>query len=174
MEEEWRDIEGYEGYYQVSNLGRVKSLDRIITYKDNRKFLKKGNVMTQTKDKEGYLTIGLSMNGKQKTFKVHRLVAMSFIPNGEKLPQVNHLNSLVYDNKVENLQWCSNKMNCIHKTTKNFTKKIICHETGEIFNTQREVGEKLPLSERTVGRYLDGTRKTAKGYTFSYIEEREL
>ena len=84
MKEEWRDIRGYEGKYQVSNLGRIKSLNYRGTGKEG--------ILSPTPNKKGYLVIGLYKNNKQNKKRVNRLVAQAFIPNPDNLPQVNHLN----------------------------------------------------------------------------------
>ncbi len=119
MEEIWRDIAGYEGLYQVSNLGRVKSLERttkrfngfkVCEYKDGNKILK------QSKNYKGYLFVGLCKNGKEKKYKVHRLVAEAFIDNPNNLPQVNHKNENKECNISNNLEWCTNKYNCNYGT----------------------------------------------------------
>lgn len=96
----WKDILGYEGLYQVSNFGRVKSL----------KFGKE-RILKLTKDKDGYLIVNLYKNNKSKTFKVHRLVAEAFIPNPDNLPQVNHKDEDKSNNIVSNLEWCDVKYN---------------------------------------------------------------
>lgn len=96
----WKDILGYEGLYQVSNFGRVKSL----------KFGKE-RILKLTKDKDGYLIVNLYKNNKSKTFKVHRLVAEAFIPNPDNLPQVNHKDEDKSNNILSNLEWCDVKYN---------------------------------------------------------------
>lgn len=111
MEEIWKDIMGYEGYYQVSNLGNVRSLDRVITYSNGSNVLTKGKVMAQNVCGRGYKQIHLKMNGKRKPFNVHRLVAQAFIPNPNNLPQINHINEDKTDNRVDNLEWCDNRYN---------------------------------------------------------------
>ena len=96
--EEWRDIEGYEGLYQVSNLGRVKSL--------NFNHTKKERVLKGNPDKDGYLRVTLFKNGR-KTYRIHQLVALVFIPNPNNYPVINHKNENPSDNRVENLEWCT-------------------------------------------------------------------
>lgn len=117
--EVWKDIQGYEGLYQVSNLGRVRSLERITKrfngfkiceYKDGNKILK------LSKNNKGYLTIGLCKDGKEKKCKVHRLVAQAFIPNLYGLPQINHKDENKENNIVSNLEWCNNKYNSSYGT----------------------------------------------------------
>ena len=112
MEEQWRtavyDGEIYEGLYKVSNLGRILSL--------NYKNTGKAELKTPVANKCGYLTVQLWKNGKPKLCKVHRLVAQTFIPNPNNLPQVNHIDQDKTNNRVENLEWKSPKGNCNHGT----------------------------------------------------------
>lgn len=118
LKEIWKDIPGYEGFYQISNCGRVKSLER-----DTTSIHKNGNILQKTVRHEnekimsgnikrtGYIEISLSKNGKTKYFLVHRLVAQAFIPNPEKLKTVNHKDENKENNYVENLEWLSQKDN---------------------------------------------------------------
>ncbi len=105
MENEiWKEIENYEGLYQISNLGRVKSL------KCNRE-----KILKQTITHYGYLQVGLSKDKKTTPFKVHRLLMIYFVDNPESKAHVNHINGIKTDNRLENLEWCTPKENCIHK-----------------------------------------------------------
>lgn len=114
-EEIWKDIKGYEGIYQVSNLGRVKSLPRF--HKTKNGYYSKVKILTPIKNDRGYLLVGLSKEWKKQKIFVHRLVAEAFIPNPNNLPQVNHINEFEKDNNcVENLEWCSCKYNCNYGT----------------------------------------------------------
>lgn len=99
INEEWRDIVGYEGLYQVSNLGRIKSLGNDKT--------KKEKILKPQLYKNGYYRIWLYKNGNKKRYLVHRLVALAFIPNSNNLPCVNHKDEDKSNNSVENLEWCS-------------------------------------------------------------------
>lgn len=112
MTETWKDIKEYEGVYQISNLGNVKSLDRILK---NRwgSYTRRGGIMTINKCNR-YSAINLFVNWKFKHCKIHRLVATAFIPNPENKPEVNHINCNRYDNRVENLEWCTASENMQH------------------------------------------------------------
>lgn len=114
MCEIWKDIVGYEGFYQVSNLGNVRSLDRISpnSYGMPRKI--KGHPMKLHLNTYGYYDIGLSKGVKHGIYKVHRLVAQAFIPNPNNLPQVNHKDENKMNNTVENLEWCTNRYNVVY------------------------------------------------------------
>lgn len=117
MEEIWEDIEGYEGLYQVSNLGRVRSLDRkIYQDKDGSTYsrLIKGKVLKYNYDKQGYTLVHLCSDGKRSCKKVHRLVAKSFIKNGYGKEYINHKDGNKKNNSVNNLEWVTPSENNIH------------------------------------------------------------
>lgn len=102
-EEIWKDIAGYEGKYQVSNLGNVKSLNYNRTGKEQ--------ILTPIKNPKGYLIVGLSKNCISKQHYIHRLIAQAFIENPENLPQVNHIDENKFNNRVDNLEWCTAEYN---------------------------------------------------------------
>ena len=118
MTEEWRPIVGYEGLYEVSNTGQVKSFDRYVKYSNGRIHLHKGKVLSPIKDRDGYLQVNLCYSGRINSIKVHRLVAQAFIPNPDNLPQVNHKDENKTNNCVENLEWCDSKYNNNYGTRK--------------------------------------------------------
>ena len=137
----WMDIPHYEGLYQVSNMGRVKALPRERINHSGGHWIQPEKIMAITINKDGYHCVSLTnANHNRKTERVHRLVALAFIDNPEGKPEVNHINCIRGDNRVENLEWVTHKENnkytseCGHKSN----KKIQCIETGQIFNTSTE------------------------------------
>lgn len=136
--EKWKDIKGYEGLYQVSDCGRIKSITfrrcvhGIMTVSSAEKLL------TPFDNGCGYLMIGLTKGQKRQNFYVHRLVATAFLDNNSKFPVVNHKDFNRKNNKVENLEWCTQKYNTIHATPR-FKKQHNCRtNTGERYITKRK------------------------------------
>lgn len=114
MGEIWKDISNYDGVYQISNLGRLRTKDRIIERKYHNGYVRKGQIRKPQHDKDGYLRINLYKKGKPKMWFIHRLVAQEFIPNPDNLKQINHKNLNKEDNRVENLEWISAINNIRH------------------------------------------------------------
>lgn len=117
MQEIWKDIPNFENLYQVSNLGNVKSLEKYVNsaIKNNSKVKRKEQILKQY-SKRGYLQVSLIKNHKRYYFNVHRLVAITFLPNPDNLPQVNHKDENTMNNNVDNLEWCTAKYNCNYGT----------------------------------------------------------
>ena len=157
--EEWKDVVGYEGLYQCSNLGRVKSYDKTVNNHTGMKFIP-GKILHGNLTDEGYRNINLTKDKKNKVLKLHRIIAQTFIPNPENKPEVNHKNLNKDDNQVKNLEWATRKENCHHAWENRYSK------TGQdIRNKPR--GEKCvhsKLSERQVG----GIRSAHKRYGIGY------
>lgn len=128
--EEWRDIEGYEGLYQVSNEGRVKALERYVdNYWGTKQYVRE-RILKGAATKGGYLEVTLCKNGKPKKFYIHRLVADTFIPNIENKPCIDHKDTNVLNNKVCNLIWCTPKENSNNPKTRlhnSLAQKNIIH-----------------------------------------------
>lgn len=118
QQEIWKDIKGYEGLYQVSNLGRVKSLERILHYCDGRHRPVKEKLLSCGVCKVGYRQVKLRLNKKTKTHYVHRLVANTFILNLESKPQVNHKDGNKINNNIDNLEWVTHSENLQHSYDK--------------------------------------------------------
>ena len=111
-EEIWRPVVGYEGLYEVSSYGRVRSLDKY----DSRNRFRKGRILTLYTETGGYLRAHLSSNGKAKHHSVHRLVAEAFIPNPDNLPEINHIDEDKINNRADNLEFCNRKYNVNYGT----------------------------------------------------------
>ena len=183
--EVWRDVEGYEGQYQVSNKGNVHSVARI----DSLGRKQGGRTLRPGYSTNGYPKVVLCKNGKMKTKYIHRLVAEAFIPNPNNSPQINHIDEVKDNNNVENLEWCTSKYNTNHGTrNERISKKVraVNVETGEVvtFNSIKEAGRKgyteRHISSASRGAYkspngnlIGGDGHTYRGYRWSYIEEGE-
>ena len=177
----WRWIPGYEGLYQVSTRGRVRSVDRWVTCKEgsktgSKRFLE-GKILSPKRNKEGYLRVKLYRNGKLRRFAVHRMVAMAWIDNPMDKPEVNHLDEQKGNNDVYNLEWCSRKYNINYGTgskrsadSRSKTVQAINPSTGVVvleFPSTCEAGRK-GFDQAAVSNCCRGERKTHKGYMWRY------
>ena len=161
MEEIWKDITGYEGLYQVSNLGNVKSISRIeISGKIKRK--RKETILTP-RTRCGYYYVNLYRDGNSRSFNIHRLIAIEFIKNEENKTQVNHIDCNKKNNCVLNLEWVTPKENCKHARNNNLvsltTKKIICTETNLEFDSLKLASKHFNINYKTLSGMLTGIRK---------------
>ena len=160
MKEVWKPIKNYENYYEVSNFGNIKSLERN-RWNGFGNYKTKEFIMKTSKDKKGYLIGNFRVDKKSKGFKVHRIVASEFIDNALKKPEVNHINGIKSDNRVENLEWCTHKENMHHSifilknNTKhsNLTKKdIVAIRRLARVRNQKEIAKAYGISQSTVSR----------------------
>lgn len=187
MNEEWRDIKGYEGKYQVSNLGRVRSLNY---HRENRE-----EILSNIPNKEGYLQVSLYKNGKSKPFYIHKLVALYFIENPNNYKEVNHKDENKSNNKASNLEWCTREYNLNYGTRTQrvseklkgsnhpSSRKIKCITTGREFNCIKEAAEYYKLTDSQVNHITNccrGKRKSAGKHpvtgeklVWKYLEEVE-
>lgn len=161
-EEFWKDIKGYEGLYQVSNLGRVKSLKRGSE-----------RILKPRVKSSGYIEVVLYKNSKPKNIRVNRLVAQTFIPNPEDKPQVNHIDEDKTNNMVSNLEWVTAKENMNHGTrNERISKKIkvidIANGEYNYYYSTRECGRKLGLNPPSITNCLKGRLRQTGGYMFEY------
>ena len=184
MEEIWKDVKGYEGLYQVSNLGRVRSLDRYVNNRHKTKTLKKGRMLINSLHKKtGYLIVSLSKNGFFKVKKVHQLVAIAFIPNVNGYNQINHKDEDKTNNKVDNLEWCDslynnnygshaknisktrNKNKKGYKTVIQYNQKL---EIINIYNSTREAARLNNADNSIISKCCRGLRKDYLGFIWKY------
>lgn len=176
----WKDVIGYEGLYQVSNLGRIKSLRRTIT-KSNGKSMCVAERILKSFFNRGYEYVTLSKEAKQPNLKVHRLVAEAFLPNDNNLPDVNHIDENKANNRVENLEWCTKEYNRAYGTlnarVKSTWRKLhgrkvalisIANGVIKIYECTKDV-EIDGFDRRAVDRVCKGVGHTHKGCKFAYL-----
>ena len=190
MQEVWKDIKGYEGMYQVSNFGRVKSFDRY----DKHGALWLGKILSNKPKKTGYVNVKFSVDGKRSVKLVHRLVAEAFIPNIENKPEVNHKDGNKSNNKVSNLEWVTSRENTLHGIEKGLIKynkealargqkksaelmkrKVrqvsIDGESLREFNSIKEAAETIGrrAARSSISAVCSHKQKTAYGYKWEYV-----
>lgn len=194
--EEWRDVVGWEEAYQVSNLGRVRSKNRIVTSQRYKNRHQIGKVLKQRFDKDGYLTFNAKWNNKQQLLKVHREVAKAFIPNPNNYPCVDHIGGVRHLNDVCSLRWCTVQQNVTFdlarqnksKATKKSyvgndalrkfrsdlfrkikSKAVNCYYNDEFigcFDSQTQAATYCKLSASKVSEIVLGKSESYKGYSF--------
>lgn len=166
MEEQWKPIQHYEAFYEISDKGRVRSL-------------RTGIIMKTRLGRDGYVRVPLTKEGKQKHEFLHRLLAIVFIPNPENLPEVNHINENKQDNSLSNLEWCTHKYNSNYGTRlkrmaiSNYEPVIQYTKDGrEIarYASQKEAMEKTGIQCRHISCCCKGKRKTVGGYVWRYAK----
>lgn len=162
----YKEIEGYEGIYQVSNYGNVKSLGNDKTRKEK--------VLKPQKHNYGYLMVSLNKQGKHKLHFVHRLVAEAFIDNPNNYEEVNHKDEDKTNNSVINLEWCTRLYNHNYGTinqriAESRSKPVICLETGKIYPSLKEVQRQLGFSQGNISNVCNGKQQTAYGFHWKYV-----
>lgn len=174
-EEVWKTFPDIP-FVEVSNLGKIRMKDHWATYKNGRKRLVKGRVLRQQRDRYGYMFVQFSVNGKRITLKVHRMVAITFIPNPDNLPQVNHIDCNRSNNVVSNLEWCTNQYNTAYreKYGKASSRSVyaVNVETGEVlhFKSRGEAERKLNIPHQAILAIIKGQKNTFHGYWFTEDE----
>lgn len=163
MSEVWRDVKGYEGRYQVSSMGRVKSLKW-----NKERFLK------PSRDKDGYLLVTLCAGGKRKTLKVHRLVCEAFHKNTDNKPQVNHINEDKADNRACNLEWCTCKQNINHGSRNERVSKPVGQYSLDgklikLWPSTMEVERQTGFNHGNINQVANGKLKQAYGFIWKYV-----
>lgn len=172
--EVWRDIEGYEGLYQVSNMGRVKSLGR----KDRFGRVIKERILEPAVTHNGYLRVGLHIDGKRKMLRVHRLVCEAFHENPDNKSEVNHVNEDKTDNRACNLEWSTRTENCNHGSRNERVAKALSKPIGQfsldgklikVWQSACEARRQTGFDQGYVGAVARGKFKQAYGFIWKYV-----
>ena len=163
-QETWKNIEGFEGLYEVSNLGRVKSVERI----DSNNHPVKERILKPGKKKEGYLFVILCKDGKHKWYSVHRLVSNAFIPNPNNLPEVNHINEIKTDNRVSNLEWMTSKDNVRYSKAVAVNQFTLDGRFIRTWDCMNEIHIKLGFDCGSICKCCQGKSKSAYKYIWKY------
>ena len=165
--EVWKDVAGYEGYYQVSNEGRVRSVDRYVNSR-NGKRLSKGKLLRPKQNVDGYLCLTLSKKNQISLVRVNRLVAEAFIDNPDELPVVNHIDRNKINNNADNLKWCTVEYNARYSSAKAIAQYDkqgnLIREWEAISDAHRELGINLS----NIAQCCRGFRATAGGYVWRH------
>ena len=162
----WKDIPGYSGLYQISNKGCV------ISYCGFHNVTQR--ILRPQITQNGYYQVSLKIHGKVQRFKIHRLVAMAFIPNPRNLPQINHRNEIKTDNRVENLEWCTPQYNVCYGTglerrAKKRGKRVECVETGIVYYSCGNAAQMMNLDFSHISKCCRGLLPQHKGFHFKYV-----
>ena len=181
--ETWKEIKGYEGLYEVSDCGNVRSL---VCYSPKRgDYSKRSNpkLLRQATTHDGYKRVTLSRAGRMKSITVHRLVAIAFIPNPSNAPAVNHIDECITNNHVSNLEWCTSKENSNHGTLRQRIKERLSkhHHLAKpviqmtldgkeirTFPSTREAARQLGIRSENISRCCKGQYSHAAGYKWKY------
>ena len=169
----WKDIKGYESLYQISNTGKIKSLQRYVCSKNGSKQLIKEKIRKTSITTAGYEYVVLANKGKNKTLLVHRLVAETFLPNPFNLKCVNHKDENKHNNNINNLEWCTRKYNMNYNKLplKKYKKVLKFNKEGCllcIYTSLKEAAELSNLSKSTISGYCNNLHKDPNGYIWKY------
>lgn len=172
----WKNVKGYK-YYQVSNLGRVKSLTKRVIGRS----CSKGRLIIPRINRYGYFELTLFKDNKKKTYRVHKLIAETFIKNPFNKKTINHISGNKLDNRIENLEWCTHLENNQHawvngliKTNKNVVMLSLNNEPLLLFDSMSEVFRMSGIQTSHISECCKGKRKQASGYKWKYNKRRNL
>ena len=181
MKEIWKPVRNYEGLYEVSNMGRVKSLERTVRIGRGYRIVPE-KILKAEKNNHGYLQLHLYREGKRKLCRIHRLVAIAFLENHNNLPEVNHKDENKQNNCVENLEWCSRSYNNTYndkakKAGKKISKPVysIDKESGLItyWESAKVAGRILGIDSSHITRCCKGKIKSIGGFYWHYASDSE-
>ena len=168
VDEIWKDIKDYEGLYQVSNLGRIRSLDRLVKHAFKGYSRLKGKIKPCRKNTHGYLNINLCKDGKAKTLLIHRLVAQAFLPNPDNLPEVNHKDENKENNRVDNLEWCTSLYNNSYSHGKQIVQLTKDGQFVAEYSTASEASRKNMIFLQNICDCCNYKVKSAGGYVWRW------
>lgn len=181
MKEEWRAVQGYSGLYEVSDLGRIRSLPREIKTYNGGKWTRPGKIIKPITNKDGYQQVHICKDGKQTTRKVHQLVALAFLENPDGFLEVNHKNENKADNRAANLEWCSREYNINYGTARKRTgiangRPVIQYslngEKIQEFYSSYEAQRRLGVIEQSINLCCLGRRQQAGGFRWKYVDDK--
>lgn len=180
IEEFWKDVEGYESYYQISNLGRVKSLDRYIKNRYGSERLCKGKILNSKINKWGYREISLSKDNIQRTYRINRLVAKAFLDDYSEQLEVNHKDENKINDNYLNLEMMTSKENCnygsrnekiLEKKQKAIIQLSKDNEFIKIWKSAKEIERQLHILHTSIANCCRGYSKTSGGYVWRYYKQ---
>lgn len=167
--EEWRPVVGYEGLYEVSNTGKVRSCSRYYVNSLGNRFFLKGKILSLSDNGRGYLRTILKKDNKESTKYIHRLVAQTFIPNPDNLPQVNHKDEDKSNNRVDNLEWCDSKYNLNYGTR---NKRVIDTKIERgLFDPELCYLSKKEHNRLAMIKYREKNKEKMKDYAREYSKK---
>lgn len=177
-DEVWKPVVGWEGLYEVSNLGNVRSIEHeVVVHRRNTKpfsYIVPAKNKKVSRNNTGYLTVALSRNGKTENIQIHTLVATAFIDNPNNFRCVNHIDNNGHNNRVDNLEWCSHKGNNLHLVWNGNQKQCICVkcvDTGQVFPSMSECDRYFGLVLGTTSVFSKSKRvEPHTGYRFERLE----
>lgn len=175
MTEIWKPVVGYEKYYEVSSMGRIRSLDRVMTSTTGKKFIKKGRIRKQVLNTAtGYYMLVLHGDDGKETNTVHRFVAETFLPNPDRLPVVNHKNEIRTDNRAENLEWCTFQYNMLYSNVPAKSKKPVVQvdpKTGKetVWDSARDAYRETGIEYKNISACCRGLRPRAGGFEWRFF-----
>ena len=192
MHEVWRPVTGYNGRYEVSNLGEVRSLERTKRNNGGAQRIP-SHVMRQSQNHKGYKIVHLSKDGANTWVMVHRIVALAFIPNPEGKPQVNHIDGDKNNNAANNLEWVTNAENMRHavenglnnpwpmlraahskesreKTSRSLQRAVI-RSDGKVYESVNDAARDNDVTHGAVSMNIHGKTKKCNGFTFSFVDD---
>lgn len=173
MAEIWRAIPGYEGLYEASTEGRIRSVARTATGRWGT-CRRRSTILKPTPTGKGYLQVRFSVDGEKSQPLVHRLVAAAFLPNPRRLPQINHKDGDKANNRIDNLEWCTASENALHrgrvlhKAVGRAKRPVVCTDTGVVYASSHDAAKALGLRQGNIFQVCQGRYNRVNGLHFEF------